>query len=56
MRKLALATLLAGGAALGACAYEPAPVAVASTTSVCGTYGYVDINNDGFISGDEWNT
>jgi hypothetical protein len=57
MRKLAFATLLAGSAALAACAPAPAPVAVAAAgTSVCGTYGYVDANNDGFISGDEWNT
>ena len=32
-----------------------APVAVANG-GVCGSYGYIDLNNDGFISGDEWNT
>ena len=52
MRTLAIAALLAGSAALGACA-TTAPV---RTAGVCGSYGYVDINNDGFISGDEWNT
>ena len=53
MRKLAIATLLASGVALGACATTSAPV---QTAGVCGTYGYVDVNNDGVISGDEWNT
>ena len=54
MRKLALAALLASAAALGGCASVPAtPVA---GTNACGTYGYVDVNNDGFISGTEWNT
>jgi hypothetical protein len=57
MRKLLLPLLLAGSAGLVACATTVAdPVAVAANGSVCGTYGYVDINNDGFISGDEWNT
>ncbi len=55
MRNLALVPLLTSAAALAGCA----PVAPANTlaaSQVCGTYGYVDINNDGFISGDEWNT
>jgi hypothetical protein len=54
---LALPILLASAAAISGCAVTPAaaPVAVANA-DVCGTYGYVDINNDGFISGDEWNT
>src|SRR5215207_96152 len=55
MRKLALTALLTSAAALAGCA----PVAPATTLAagdVCGTYGYVDVNNDGFISGDEWNT
>ena len=56
MRKLLTAALLAGSAGLAACAPTPAGVATASSTGVCGTYGYVDANNDGFISGDEWNT
>ena len=56
MRKLILPLLLAGTAGLAGCAtMGPAPV-VAANGSVCGTYGYVDVNNDGFISGDEWNT
>lgn len=57
MRKLILPMLL-GSTVLGlaACATTSAPVAVASGGSVCGSYGYVDVNNDGFISGDEWNT
>jgi hypothetical protein len=55
MRKLTLITLLGSAAAIAGCAVTPAPVAVAST-DVCGTYGYVDVNNDGFISGNEWNT
>lgn len=63
MTKLTLsAALLAGTVALGACAAyppAPAPVAVADAAAagnVCGSYGYIDLNNDGFISGDEWNT
>jgi hypothetical protein len=56
MRKFALAALMASAAGIAACAPAPAPVAVATTADVCGTYGYVDVNNDGFISGDEWNT
>ncbi|HUP66636.1 MAG TPA: hypothetical protein VM145_00280 [Sphingomicrobium sp.] len=56
MKTLLIASLLAGSAALAACAtVAPAPVAVAAA-GVCGSYGYIDVNNDGFISGDEWNT
>lgn len=55
MKTLFIASLMAGAAALAGCAATPAPV-VASSTGVCGTYGYVDVNNDGWISGDEWNT
>lgn len=56
MRKFAI-PLLAGAAVMAGCATYPAPVRpVATTASVCGTYGYVDINNDGMITGDEWNT
>jgi hypothetical protein len=54
MKQLALSVLLAGTAALAACATVPA--ATVAANNVCGTYGYVDVNNDGFISGDEWNT
>jgi hypothetical protein len=51
--------LLTSGAALAGCMAEPAPVRPATTAeaaAVCGTYGYVDVNNDGVITGDEWNT
>lgn len=63
MRSLVLTTALVTGlASLTACAEAPppaTPVAVADAAAaggVCGNYGYVDVNNDGFISGDEWNT
>ena len=57
MKTLIIASLLTGAAALAGCATTPvAPVAVAAAGNVCGTYGYVDVNNDGFVSGDEWNT
>ena len=55
MRKLLLPLLIGGTAALAGCA-TTAPVRVAAADGVCGTYGYVDVNNDGFISGSEWNT
>jgi hypothetical protein len=55
MRSLCLAPLLAGAAAIAGCAVAPAPATVAGT-GVCGNYGYVDVNNDGFITGNEWNT
>ncbi|HEU4499822.1 MAG TPA: EF-hand domain-containing protein [Sphingomicrobium sp.] len=58
MRKMII-MLLAGGAGLTACAMDPAPVrpaTAAEAAAACGSYGYVDVNNDGFISGDEWNT
>lgn len=54
MNKLALAALTASAAALAGCATAPATTMAAS--NACGTYGYVDVNNDGFISGTEWNT
>ena len=58
MRSFTIPLLLAGTASLAACA--PAPVRPLTTAeaaaAACGTYGYVDVNNDGFISGDEWNT
>lgn len=56
MRRLFIASLLAGSAVLGACATVPPPATVAAAGGVCGSYGYIDVNNDGFISGDEWNT
>lgn len=58
LRKLVIPVLLGTGATLAACA-GPAPVrpaTAAEAAAVCGSYGYVDVNNDGFISGDEWNT
>ncbi|MES2119779.1 MAG: hypothetical protein V4513_04290 [Pseudomonadota bacterium] len=54
MNRLLLASLAASAAALAGCATVP-PATVAAA-NVCGNYGYVDVNNDGFISGDEWNT
>jgi hypothetical protein len=55
MRKLALTTLLAGTAALGACAYTPPPpAAVAANGHVCAT-GSIDANNDGAVTAAEWN-
>ena len=58
MRKLII-PLLVSTAGLAGCAVEPAPVrpaTAAEAAAACGNYGYVDVNNDGFISGDEWNT
>ena len=58
MRKI-LIPLLVSTAGLAGCAMEPAPVrpaTAAEAAAVCGSYGFVDVNNDGFISGDEWNT
>lgn len=48
----------AATATLAACTTTPAAMPVAATTSadVCGTYGYVDVNGDGWISGSEWAT
>ena len=54
MRKLLLSALLAGSAAIAACA--PVAPAVTTASTMCGNYGYVDVNNDGFITGNEWNT
>lgn len=48
--------LLAGTALVAGCATYPAPVRPVASNTACGTYGYVDVNNDGFITGDEWNT
>ena len=60
MRKLLLLTTLAAGTALAGCAYDgPAPMAAtavaANANAVCGGTTYVDANNDGWITGDEWN-
>ena len=61
MRTFTLMTLLGSAAAIGGCTTAPPPGAVpaasvASAGHVCGSYGYVDVNNDGWISGSEWNT
>jgi hypothetical protein len=36
---------------LAACATYPAPV---TTAQACGTYGYVDADNDGVVTSAEW--
>ena len=54
MRNLALSAQLAASAAIAACA--PVAPAVTTASAACGNYGYVDVNNDGFITGNEWNT
>jgi hypothetical protein len=59
MKPLVIAALLTGAAGISACETSPpaAPAAaVAAAGGVCGSYGYIDVNNDGIISGDEWNT
>ena len=56
MRKLALSALLASTAALAGCATMPAEPIPVANTAACGNFGYVDVNNDGQISGAEWNT
>ena len=59
MRKFTVPLFAIGLAGLAGCAAGPAPVrpaTVAEAAAVCGSYGYVDVNNDGFITGDEWNT
>ncbi len=56
MRNLVLGIIAAGSAAaIAGCATYPAAPATASNTR-CGTYGYIDVNNDNWITGDEWNT
>jgi len=56
MNKLWLVPLIGTAGFIAACATVPPATPVAAANGVCGTYGYIDINNDGFISGDEWNT
>ena len=53
MRKLILPLLLAGAAALGGCMTTEDEVA-ATDYRACGSYGYVDRDNDGWIESDEW--
>ncbi|HEX2623781.1 MAG TPA: EF-hand domain-containing protein [Sphingomicrobium sp.] len=61
MRSIMLASTAVAAAALAGCAtYDtvaPAPrtVAAVNASAVCGNTTYVDSNNDGWISGDEWN-
>ena len=56
MRILAVPLLLASAAAVAGCATAPPPPPLAvANTNACGT-GYVDVNDDGTISGTEWNT
>ena len=54
MRILTTITLLGCSAALAGCMTYGPPVQ--RTAAACGTYGYVDSNNDGFITGAEWNS
>ena len=59
MKTLLMTSLLAGAATLAACATVPpaAPVgAVAAAEGVCAASSPIDVNGDGWISGDEWNT
>lgn len=53
MRTLALAALLAGTAAISGCT-TVAPTTLAAG-QVCGTYGFIDQNNDGIVTAAEWN-
>ena len=53
MRIIGLTTLLGGAATLAACATYPTQ-APHRTATACGTYGYVDMNNDGFVTSAEW--
>lgn len=50
MRCVALAALL-GATALAGCAVDPPAVAAAQA---CGSYGYVDRDNDGIVTVAEW--
>lgn len=58
---LVLSLLASAAVGLAGCATTAVPVAVANADAaaaagtVCGSYGYVDANHDGWISGDEWN-
>ena len=50
MRTIVLCSLAASTAALAGCATYGPP----RTAAACGTYGYVDINNDGYVTSAEW--
>lgn len=60
MRTLILASLLAGAAAaVAGCSTVPPPApagAVVAANGVCAASAPIDVNGDGWISGDEWNT
>ena len=59
MKTLLISTALAGALALAACETVPpaTPVAaVAAGEPVCAASHPIDVNGDGWISGDEWNT
>ena len=59
MKALIIPSLLAGTAFLAACATEPVPApvaAVAAAEGTCAASSPIDVNGDGWISGDEWNT
>ena len=51
MRSMHFIVLAASAAALAGCATYGAPV---GTAAACGTYCYVDINNDGYVTNAEW--
>ena len=58
MRMPIIMTAVAASVTLVACTTYPAPLrptAMDRTAAACGTYGYVDANNDGFVTGAEWN-
>ena len=59
MKPLLMAALMAGTAALAACDTTPPPTpvaALAASEGVCAASHPIDVNGDGWISGDEWNT
>jgi len=58
MKKLLIIPLLGSAVALTSCATEPAaPVAaVAAAEGQCAASTPIDVNKDGWISGNEWNT
>ena len=59
MKTLLITTALAGALTLAACETAPpaTPVAaMAAAEPVCAASHPIDVNGDGWISGDEWNT
>ena len=53
MRSFALISLMATAAALSGCVTYPDPPP-AAVVGPCGTYGYVDMDNDGLVESHEW--